>query len=95
MITIITVRIMISKMIVLKTIISKTIISKVLILKRLIVFNIAMFICASMLGQEKGKSLRVFLIGNSFSQNATRYLPELAREGGHTLELGIAMFSRA
>ncbi len=36
------------------------------------------------------KSLRVFIIGNSFSGNATRYLPELAKAGGHELLLGKA-----
>jgi hypothetical protein len=35
-------------------------------------------------------SLRLFLIGNSFSQNATRYLPQLAQEGGHPLVIGRA-----
>jgi hypothetical protein len=30
------------------------------------------------------------LIGNSFSQNATRYLPQLAAEGGHPLTIGRA-----
>ncbi|MVM37777.1 DUF4886 domain-containing protein [Spirosoma sp. HMF3257] len=34
--------------------------------------------------------LRLFLIGNSFSQNATRYLPELSKEGGHELVIGRA-----
>lgn len=37
-----------------------------------------------------GDSLRLFLIGNSFSQNATRYLPQLAAEGGHPLKIGRA-----
>ncbi|WP_300602030.1 DUF4886 domain-containing protein [Niabella sp.] len=41
--------------------------------------------------QETGKkTVRLFLIGNSFSQNATRYLPKLAREGGFTLSIGRA-----
>jgi uncharacterized protein DUF4886 len=35
-------------------------------------------------------SLRLFLIGNSFSQNATRYLPQLAEEAGHALFIGRA-----
>ena len=38
----------------------------------------------------KEDTLRVFLIGNSFSQNATRYLPQLALEGGHLLKIGRA-----
>ncbi|GAB2796313.1 DUF4886 domain-containing protein [Rhabdobacter roseus] len=35
-------------------------------------------------------TLRVFLIGNSFSQNAARYLPQLAAQGGHPLVIGRA-----
>jgi hypothetical protein len=34
--------------------------------------------------------LRLFLIGNSFSQNASRYLPEISRRGGHELVIGRA-----
>ena len=34
--------------------------------------------------------LRLFLIGNSFSQNATRYLPQLSKEAGHELVIGRA-----
>jgi hypothetical protein len=32
-----------------------------------------------------GKTVRLFTIGNSFSGNATKYLPDLAKAGGHTL----------
>lgn len=39
---------------------------------------------------SRNKELRVFLIGNSFSQNATRYLPQLAKEIGYKLTLGRA-----
>lgn len=47
--------------------------------------------CLVVVGQTKdGKSLRLFLIGNSFSQNASRYLPQLAKEGGFDLTLGRA-----
>jgi len=37
-----------------------------------------------------GKTLRVLKIGNSFSQNATEFLPQLAASQGHTLILGRA-----
>lgn len=37
-----------------------------------------------------GQPLRLFLIGNSFSQNATRYLPQLAKAGGHEVVIGRA-----
>lgn len=39
---------------------------------------------------SKNDTLRLFLIGNSFSQNATRYLPNFAKEGGHPLLIGRA-----
>jgi hypothetical protein len=39
---------------------------------------------------NKTDTLRLFLIGNSFSQNATRYLPQLAAEGKHPLKIGRA-----
>lgn len=39
---------------------------------------------------NKTDTLHLFLIGNSFSQNATRYLPQLAEEGGHHLVIGRA-----
>ena len=39
---------------------------------------------------NQDKPLRVFIIGNSFSQNATKYLPQLAKEGGYKLQLGRA-----
>lgn len=35
-------------------------------------------------------TLRLFLIGNSFSQNAAKYLPQLAAEGNHPLVIGRA-----
>ncbi len=35
-------------------------------------------------------TVRLFLIGNSFSGNATRFLPQLAKEGKHTLVIGRA-----
>jgi hypothetical protein len=31
------------------------------------------------------RTLRLFVVGNSFSNNATRYLPELVKAGGHEL----------
>ncbi|WP_080056433.1 DUF4886 domain-containing protein [Spirosoma aerolatum] len=41
-------------------------------------------------GNRSEKPLRLFMIGNSFSQNASKYLPELSKEGGHTLIIGRA-----
>lgn len=42
------------------------------------------------IANSKNDTLHLFLIGNSFSQNATRYLPQLAKEGGHPLVIGRA-----
>ncbi|MGV3641988.1 MAG: DUF4886 domain-containing protein, partial [Adhaeribacter sp.] len=39
---------------------------------------------------DKQKSLRLFIIGNSFSQNAARFLPQFAQEEGHELVIGRA-----
>ncbi|MDQ1142890.1 MAG: DUF4886 domain-containing protein [Pedobacter agri] len=39
-------------------------------------------------GQQK--PLRLFLIGNSFSQNASKFLPEISESGGHQLVIGRA-----
>ena len=41
-------------------------------------------------GQGTSDSLRLFIIGNSFSQNASAYLPEMAKEKGKTLIVGRA-----
>ncbi|WP_198652092.1 DUF4886 domain-containing protein [Chitinophaga deserti] len=46
-------------------------------------------ICISVQAQD-GKKVRLFIIGNSFSQNASAFLPQLAKEGGMDLELGRA-----
>ncbi|HRE80142.1 MAG TPA: DUF4886 domain-containing protein [Opitutaceae bacterium] len=40
---------------------------------------------------SQAKTLRVFVAGNSFSNNATRYLPDLIKEGGHELIMGKAV----
>ena len=39
---------------------------------------------------SKSDTLHLFLIGNSFSQNAGRYLPQLAQEGNHPIVIGRA-----
>lgn len=38
----------------------------------------------------KQKTVRLFIIGNSFSQNAARFLPQFAKEQGHELVIGRA-----
>jgi len=52
----------------------------------LILFILFIVQCAS----AQKQSLRLFLIGNSFSQNATQFLPELSKKGGHELIIGRA-----
>lgn len=42
---------------------------------------------------ENNKALRILVIGNSFSRNATLYLPQLAEEGGHKLTIQKAEIS--
>lgn len=39
----------------------------------------------------EARTLRLFTVGNSFSNNATKYLPDLAKAGGHELILGRAV----
>jgi hypothetical protein len=48
------------------------------------------FIASLSFGQSKDKKLRVFVIGNSFSNNATTFLPQMAAAHGVTLEMGRA-----
>lgn len=42
-------------------------------------------------GVAEARTLRLFSVGNSFSNNATRLLPELAKAGGHELIVGRAV----
>ena len=35
--------------------------------------------------RPRGKTVRLLTVGNSFSQNATKYLDQIAQAGGHTL----------
>lgn len=41
-------------------------------------------------GQTGNQTLRLFVIGNSFSQNATTFLPQIAKEKGKNLTIGRA-----
>lgn len=52
----------------------------------LLLSQICIFVSSS-----QAKTLRVFVAGNSFSNNATRYLPDIVKEGGHTLIMGKAV----
>jgi len=47
-------------------------------------------LAVSSFAQQQSTAIRLFVIGNSFSQNATAFLPQLARERGKTLIIGRA-----
>lgn len=49
-----------------------------------------MSMCLQLNAQQPGRTLRILMIGNSFSQNASRYLPEMAEEANVALVLGRA-----
>lgn len=62
--------------------------SKFIMIKKTI--NFVRVVCAVMIFTAFGlpavaHPLRLLAIGNSFSENATRYLPDLAKAGGHEL----------
>jgi hypothetical protein len=58
--------------------------------KRLhVCFMLAILVCLQSFAQG-GKTLRVFLIGNSFSQNASRFLPQITQAGGNEIVIGRA-----
>lgn len=55
---------------------------------QLFIIIVLLFATANVFGQQK--PLRLFLIGNSFSQNASKFLPEISASGGHQLVIGRA-----
>ncbi|WP_017259942.1 DUF4886 domain-containing protein [Pedobacter arcticus] len=59
-------------------------------IKGIIFFVFLSFISIFSNAQDGSKALRLFVIGNSFSQNATAYLPEFAKERGKELVIGRA-----
>ena len=56
--------------------------------RRFLLLALSLF-CVSLQAEEaaKGKTVRVLTVGNSFSQNATHYLGDLAKASGDTLVL--------
>lgn len=56
---------------------------KILLLSLLLISQVS-------IGQVAGKTLRLFIIGNSFSKNATAYLSNLVKENNHQLVIGRA-----
>jgi Domain of unknown function (DUF4886) len=59
-------------------------------MKQLLSIVIGLLVLALGVSSGSARTLRVFAVGNSFSQNATTYLPQLAEAGGHELILGTA-----
>src|SRR3954447_19522963 len=59
-------------------------------MKRLLSIAVSLLVFALGASSSSARTLRVFAVGNSFSQNATTYLPQLAMAGGHELTLGTA-----
>jgi hypothetical protein len=59
-------------------------------MKRLPFFVAALLVLAQGASSVSARTLRVFAVGNSFSGNATAYLPQLAKAGGRELILGTA-----
>ena len=58
--------------------------------RMIFLFCIAFILIQADAQADTSKALRLFLIGNSFSQNASRYLPQLAKDGGYKLVIGRA-----
>lgn len=56
-------------------------------IRLIFLFTLLLCKCSDIIGQDNNQ-LRILLIGNSFSQNATRYLPEIAKH--HKIEFGHA-----
>ncbi|WP_432713366.1 DUF4886 domain-containing protein [Pedobacter sp.] len=62
-----------------------------LVLKRTyILFGLLLIFSINVFGQNDGNALKLFIIGNSFSQNASTFLPQIAKEKGKTLVIGRA-----
>jgi hypothetical protein len=51
---------------------------------------IVLILALGLVATASARPLRLFVIGNSFSKNATQYLPDLAAGGGHELIIGRA-----
>jgi Domain of unknown function (DUF4886) len=59
-------------------------------MKRLLAFAAGLLALALGTSSSSARTLRVFAVGNSFSQNATTFLPQLIKAGGHELVFGTA-----
>lgn len=61
-----------------------------LFIKTKLVVVLVLTMCLQVNAQQAAKTIKVLLIGNSFSQNASRYLPQMAQEANINLVLGRA-----
>jgi len=59
-------------------------------MKRLLAFAAGLLVLTLGTSSSSARTLRVFAVGNSFSQNATTFLPQLVKAGGHELDFGTA-----
>ncbi|WP_345955492.1 DUF4886 domain-containing protein [Mucilaginibacter sp. PAMB04168] len=62
----------------------------ILLICLLLTFSSSGFAVQGRFSVSKHDTLKIFIIGNSFSGNATTYLPQLAKEGGHIIKFGRA-----
>lgn len=69
---------------------TKMIIRKIKNAKLILLATALMLLSNISFGQTKSDTLRIFLIGNSFSQNASAYLPQITKEKGKHLIIGRA-----
>lgn len=69
---------------------TKMIIRKIKNAKLILLATALMLLSNISFGQTKSDTLRIFLIGNSFSQNASAYLPQITKEKGKQLIIGRA-----
>lgn len=60
------------------------------LVKPTVLYLLLTFLSTGLFAQKQGDTLRLFIIGNSFSQNASAFLPQLAKERGKTLIIGRA-----
>ena len=58
-------------------------------------FLLLIYLVTDFFAQNQQDTLRLFIIGNSFSQNASNFLPQMAKERGKTLIIGHANLEKS
>lgn len=66
------------------------ILKKVQCQKSILMLFLLLSLSSQILGQDKNQALRILVIGNSFSRNATSYLQAITKEKGKKLVIGSA-----